>query len=67
MIYDRGPLCRLQRTAIDCIGTTPTRKPSIDFILNVNRVVEVVDGNGQRVQIISFSYLDRPTGITVLG
>lgn len=68
MIYDRGPLGRLQRTAIDCIGTTPTRKPSIDFfILNVNWVVEVVDGNGQRVQIISFSYLDRPTGIAVLG
>ena len=68
MVYDRGPLGRLQRTAIDRIGTTPTRKPSIDFfILNVNRVVGVVDGNGRRVQIISFSYLDRPTGIAVLG
>jgi hypothetical protein len=67
-IYDRGPLGRLQRTLFDHAGTTATRKSSIDFfILNSDRVVEVVDGNGERVQIISFSFLDRPTGIAVLG
>ena len=67
-MYDRGPLGRLQRTTIERAATTPTYQSIMDFfLLNVDRVVEICDGNNERVKIISFSFLDRTTAIPVFG
>ena len=49
----------------DALGT-PGHQGTMDlFILNTTRVVEITDGNDQRLKVISFSYLNRSVPVPV--
>jgi hypothetical protein len=53
------------------IDSTPGNSRAVDaidhFILNPYHVVEIADGMGQRLCVITFSYLDRSTAVPVIS
>jgi hypothetical protein len=66
-IYDRGQLGRMKRRPLGRFGLHGEQGTMDLFLLNCERVVEIVDGKNERVKIISFSYLDSQIAIPILG
>ena len=68
IFYDRDVQGRGRRTRLiraDALGIPGYQGIMDIFILSTYRVVEIADGNDQKLKAISFSYLDRSVAVPV--
>jgi hypothetical protein len=58
-VFNRGPLGRVGRRAVSRLGSTDF------FMFNCSQVIEITDGEHQRLKVFTFSYLDSPIAFPV--